>query len=332
MKKGILHLLGMLIITCATLHQAPLHGDQRPFSKVILWGHKLHSHTHSYIHWGFKRAFEALGYPTYWFDKNDNVRSFDFSNALFITEGNVDQGIPLRADCRYILHNCAMTKYKQLFDQGNCIILQVYSHDCIKRGEEKIGPCMHMDLSQKIIYLPWATDLLPNEIDAIKAKITTIHKKRAVYMVGSVGGSDRFENRSKHDAFRRACEDNGVQWLNPKGLSMDDNIRVTQESLVAPALQSQWQCDNGYIPCRIFKNISYGQFGVTNSKTVWELFDKKIVYNSDTYQLFYDAVNRTKNMNISELYELMDFVRDNHTYLNRIERLLWFMNLVKPLA
>lgn len=74
--------------------------------KVVLWGHKLHSHTHSYIHWGFERAFKYLGYETYWFDGGDNVSNFDFSGSLFITEGQVDQAIPLRDDCLYILHNC----------------------------------------------------------------------------------------------------------------------------------------------------------------------------------------------------------------------------------
>ncbi len=24
------------------------------FERVIIWGHKLHTHTHSYIHYGFK--------------------------------------------------------------------------------------------------------------------------------------------------------------------------------------------------------------------------------------------------------------------------------------
>mgnify|MGYP006419383869 CR=1 FL=1 len=41
-------------------------------NKVIIWGHKLHSHTHSYIHDSFYKAFKFLGYNTYWFDENGN--------------------------------------------------------------------------------------------------------------------------------------------------------------------------------------------------------------------------------------------------------------------
>ena len=50
--------------------------------KVIIWGHFLHSHTHSYIHNGFYEAFKYMGYNTYWFDDNSNIEGFDFSNYL----------------------------------------------------------------------------------------------------------------------------------------------------------------------------------------------------------------------------------------------------------
>ena len=34
--------------------------------RVVIWGHPLHSHTHSYIHAGFARAFEYLGFEVLW--------------------------------------------------------------------------------------------------------------------------------------------------------------------------------------------------------------------------------------------------------------------------
>ena len=27
------------------------------FKQIVIWGHKLHSHTHSYIHYAFHKAF-----------------------------------------------------------------------------------------------------------------------------------------------------------------------------------------------------------------------------------------------------------------------------------
>jgi len=305
-----------------------------PFNKVIIWGHKLHTHTHSYIHWGFYRAFSHLGYETYWLDNHDSLTNIDCSNALFITEHQVDQNMPLREDCFYILHNCYVYHYerhKPLYDKGRCISLQVYTHDCLNNNVTRIDDCMYYNLEQKIIYLPWATDLLPHEIDTIKKKVSSLQKENTIYFVGSVGGGT-FRNDDKFSRFEAACQKDNIELQSigggKKRIDMEDNIKLIQKSYMAPALQGSWQCEKGYIPCRIFKNISYGQFGITNSQTVYDLFKGKIVYNSDPYQLFYDAKEKIENLNINDLYELMDLVRDKHTYLNRIETLLNFLEMV----
>ena len=41
----------------------------KDFKKVIIWGLPLHSHTHSYIHDCFFKAFTSMGYDTVWVDK-----------------------------------------------------------------------------------------------------------------------------------------------------------------------------------------------------------------------------------------------------------------------
>ena len=74
----------MLALISVPIHSIDIH--QKYFTKVIIWGHKLHSHTHSYIHESFYQAFKHLGYETHWVDNSDNVSSIDFSGALFITK------------------------------------------------------------------------------------------------------------------------------------------------------------------------------------------------------------------------------------------------------
>jgi len=78
---------------------------------IVVWGHKLHSHTHSYIHYAFDKAFRHLNYNTKWLDNNDDIKNINFTKTLFITEGQVDGKIPIRNDCYYVLHNCDMKKY-----------------------------------------------------------------------------------------------------------------------------------------------------------------------------------------------------------------------------
>ena len=300
-------------------------------SKVILWGHKLHTHTHSYIHWGFSRAFKHLGYETYWLDARDDIRAFDFKNALFITEGQVDRGIPIRDDCYYIIHNCVAKKYQHLLDNGRAIILQVYTHDCLTRQEPALSLCFHYNIPQSTIYMPWATDLLPHEIDAIKENIALPNaKKNHATFIGSIMGG-HFGNQPQINAFKRAIKQSNIEFehggVNNK--SMESNITMVQQALLAPAIQGGWQCKQGYIPCRIFKNISYGAMGITNSKTVYDLFEGTIVYNDDSYRLGVEAVNRIRTWSVKDQYALMDIVRDKHTYLNRISLLFTFFEMVE---
>ena len=43
--------------------------------QIVLWGHKLHTHTHSYIHYAFYKTFNHMGYKCLWLDDNDDVSS-----------------------------------------------------------------------------------------------------------------------------------------------------------------------------------------------------------------------------------------------------------------
>ena len=141
-----------------------------------------------------------------------------------------------------------------------------------------------------------------------------------------------FGNTNQLNPFIQACKENGIQFSanNPwtKGLSREAMLRRTAEGFIAPAIVGKWQAEHGYIPCRIFINIAAGQLGVTNSERVYELFDQKIVYNQDTYQLFYDALERLKTWSLEDQYALMDIIKTKHTYLNRIATILNFLEIL----
>ena len=341
MKKFNLYSVFVFSLICFSLFSKPDLSNIKhplPFNKVVIWGHKLHTHTHSYIHYAFYRAFKHLGYDTLWLDNSDDISKIDFSNSLFLTEGQVDQKMPIRDDCKYILHFCNPDKYKKLLDKGNCINLEIYKNTCIEKSEYEVERCIYVNLKNKIIYMYWGTDLLPYEIDAIKKQVAVEKKEKIACFIGSINNSGETNNESRIKEFERACQENGIKfmarnfdWNSRNNISPQENIRFVRQALLAPSIQGPYQCRVGYIPCRIFKNISYGAIGITNSKEVYELFDKKILYDEDTYKLGLRAIDKMKNFDINELYELMDFVRDNHTYINRINYLLWFMDLVKPL-
>ena len=154
------------------------------FDKVIIWGHKLHTHTHSYIHYGFFNAFKYLNFDVYWFDDDDDFKNFNFDNCLFITEGQVDKNIPINNNSIYILHNCNIGKYRNIDKKYN---LQVITKSALDRYNfTKINKYCYY--SNNLLMMCWATDLLPNEIDEniLKVKTNSIKSKNELNFIDKI--------------------------------------------------------------------------------------------------------------------------------------------------
>ena len=49
--------------------------------KIVIWGHPLGTHTHSYSNHGYYRAFKQLGHDVHWFPDEEPPEDFDFSNT-----------------------------------------------------------------------------------------------------------------------------------------------------------------------------------------------------------------------------------------------------------
>jgi len=120
--------------------------------------------------------------------------------------------------------------------------------------------------------------------------------------------------KNKISPLRRACAKNKVSFKHKFSISPQENCDLILHSYFAPTIVGKWQDEEGYIPCRAFKNASYGQYLVTNSKTVYNLFGGRGVYNKDTQELFYDAEKKIKNLTLGELLELMTLLKQSiHT-------------------
>lgn len=333
-RKNLFYKSFLIKITLSLFLFFNLFSNVRSFEKVVIWGYKLYSHTNSYVHYGFFKAFKELGYDVFWFDDLDDVKSFNFENSLFLTLGP-DKNIPLVENSIYILHNCFSSKYSSLKD-SLILKLQTLTQDCFEpeRDSKQINNWAYYD-NEYVLYFPWATDLLPSEIDENIQHVSSNWINRSIgkdiTFVGTVDGFYIVEKFLMD--FAKAAKSYGFSlnlvncWSNP--LSIKDHIEIIKNSSLAPALQGSWQCQKGYIPCRIFKNISYGHWGITNNYYVYELFNKKITYDSDPCSLLLRSYDKICNLKLDEQIELMKFVRDNHTYINRVNVLLQFINILE---
>ena len=185
--------------------------------KVIIWGFPLHSHTHSYIHGGWFKAFKSLGYDTYWFHDKDYPIQFDYNNCLFITEGYADDNIPIVNTSTYFVHICRnpekyLNKVKRLIEIRYLVdhIKDVnYNYVLNKEKCEKISDATYYEklnnnggiakyhnnpikMDYECIYTCWATDLLPEEITE---ESIDFPKQKCIYWCGSYNANNNPELR-----------------------------------------------------------------------------------------------------------------------------------------
>ena len=321
--------------------------------KVIIWGFPLYSHTHSYVHYAWYKAFKYMGYDTYWFHDNDFPVDFDYSNCLFLTEGYAESNIPLDKSSTYFVHMC---RNPSKYLNAECRLIDIrfnvkytkdftYDYKMDKSSYEQLDSCTFYErnasdlaLREKYrtgangyeaVYTSWATDLLPTEFDFNSIYIP---RERKIWYIGSVWSA----NMDEINEFKLACEHNNIEFINnnPWGnyATVEQHKELIQKSYIAPDIRGSGvtcgevtskdcnHLDIGYIPCRTFKNISYGQLGATNSPAVSELFEGRIIYSSNPYKLFHDAESQSTNYKL--IVEQMNYVKDNHTFINRINSIM----------
>ncbi len=304
-------------------------------NKIIIWGLRGSGHTHSFIHAGFFKAFKHMGYDTYWLNSVDEAikHEVDTHHAFYLFVDLVGQPNgpfplpPLHSSCFYFGHHVVEQQLQTILDvvPADNVIRFCLSTKPYLENKQK-SELFSYDTSNDIIALIWATDLLPHEIQKnIELLDVMSASEPTIFHVGSMsnGWSAPYVEFMKHMREYGV----GFRHFGPGsqfGLVTDQqNQTLIKHSFAAPALQFKWQVDVEYIPCRIFKNISYGKMGITNNPGVHHLFGEKTLYSSDLKELAkmtYEFENNPKKNDI--IKELMEEVKDKHTYVSRIEFIL----------
>ena len=327
------------------------------YNKVIIWGYPLDSHTHSYVHYCWNKTFRALGYDTYWFHDNNypSINDFDYTNVIFITEGKCDNNIPLFESNMYIVHAC-INPYKYINFGARLVDLRYhvkYLHDSTYdyNLDERINNNIVQKISEnsltyyesnaspnelnknynkgnikpyEAIYMFWATDLLPEEI-VYEDRFIEPKNPYEMTFVGSIGSG----NQNEINRYFTGCQQNNIiinridPWQHP--VSFKEAQDLVRKSIVAPDIRGAGDPQSnhkeiGYIACRLFKNISYGKVGVTNSKRVKEIFGTNVLYHENETEIVNICLQNYKNYDY--ILKQMKWVCENHTYVNRVNDLL----------
>jgi hypothetical protein len=310
--------------------------------RIIIWGHKPHTrHTHGYIHEGYFNAAESMGYETHWLDNHDNFDPTLFDDALVITEHWAPlqnaPGMPLSMSSTYFIHymgnrpDCVENpdgaslyrdKVGRFLDfryNGYGWKDKNYDYVIDKSKTEKISEGSRFEKGTDgydIFYSIFATDLLPFQIDLEDVVIPKSQPPVSFY-----AGTIREDNGYLFQPYVDAIAKRGIQfvwnntWQTPL-TTVEIRDKIAKSTIVADLRGEVWQ-KGGYIPCRTFKNISYGQLGVTNSIAVNEAFGDMVAFDLDAESMVEKAMSKINNHKL--IQQSMQYVKEHHTFVNRIE-------------
>jgi len=301
----------------------------------------------------------------------------EFSDEVFsnsIVFGNINLGgdgsfhigskMPLMESTDYIIHDHNPGKfgplrerYSRQVENGRCIFYRVfreYSHP-----EEPFEKILDMEAhewseSKKMLSIPWATNLLPNEFPD-KLPFPAIHNRDVVF-VGTIWGA----NEGEISELAIACTNHGLRFVHygknfrgyqfPKGvnaissqeyISEEEHQKVISQAFLAPAIQGNIQIGNtdpnrkpsngSYIPCRLLKNVSYSSLPVSNNLYVKPFLEGNAIVSEDIGEMIRLSVEIAENNEKREnmIRKANEIIRHRHTYVSRIGTMLQALELSK---
>ncbi|MCL5784056.1 MAG: hypothetical protein M1142_01715 [Patescibacteria group bacterium] len=286
------------------------------FNKVIIWGLKNQNHTHRYIHHHFYTTLNKLGAKTAWVDDNQNSQQIIEKGDIIIGVGIAGNHLPIKSDVYYCLHNFDDSVYRQIEPSKN-IRLQVYTKGIVKEAQ-KWNEVTFFDKKNKILYQPWGTNLLPNEFK--EPVVPTI--SRLVFWIGSIWSNDLNQGNLKEiEKLKKVLKKHGLYFIPLHRIPDFLNTSLVRISRIAPAIAGQWQVEHDYLPCRMWKNISYGQLGISNVKKFHDVFKGCSVDGETIEELIENALNLTPRQ-VRDLIFNQQKITRNHTYVNSLNNIM----------
>lgn len=244
-----------------------------PFTRVVVWGGRRDLHSHAHIHRNFFRAAQALGLRAVWVEDEPAARDALAPGTLVIAADVwADHIAPAEPSVSYVLHNFdgAHPLCVELEQSPERLLrLQVWSKDALG---EPWGVARSYYREGRTLFQPWGTDLLAGEF---LAPVANLEAADAVF-VGAIWSERSVQgelgNEEVIDELRAALAAHGLGLRHLTHVSDAENVEAVRGARLAPAFAGAWQVSRDYFPCRVFKNVSYGQLGITNVAGMQELF------------------------------------------------------------
>lgn len=234
-----------------------------PDRTLIAWGGTRGLEAHRHVHYGFVRAANKMGWKAKIVHDEPDSRIYLKPGTVVICADLFSKHIgPAVPKVDYVMHNFSQgDELLETVQPENMLKLQVWTNDAY--GTEW-SDFRYYDHDGRILFQPWGTDLFAEEfMDPVYNPYS-----KDVTFVGAVWGERNngveLGNVAMINELRLLCADNSLEFKCFSQISDSQMINLIRDARLAPAFAGGWQVEHNYLPCRVFKNISYGALGFTN--------------------------------------------------------------------
>lgn len=302
--------------------------NNKEIKRIVIWGLKKKYHTHRHIHQAFYKNAKKLGYETIWVEDEKRNQKYIQPGDLIISADPVgkmvpekftfeEYNLPIRNDIYYCLHN-----FKSVFTdkvpKERCMFLQVYNNVVNTIPNiEKWGPVTYFDRATKTLYQPWGTDLLATEF-----KEPVYNTNRIVFWIGSIW-NDALNRGNIHeiDKLKQSLKKHNLKFLQLRFIPDFLNTFFIRRSRIAPAIAGRFQTEVNYLPCRMFKNISYGQLGITNIQKFKDILGDSFVAGETIQEIIDNALSLSKTEYFAIIKKQQEIIK-SYTYETALNNIL----------
>lgn len=302
--------------------------NEEKIKRIVIWGLKYKYHTQRHIHQAFYKNAKKMGYDVVWLEDSKKDAKKIKGGDLIISSAAIgrmvpekftidDYNLPIREDVFYCLHN-----YKDFFVDKlkfcNLTKIQFYSNENgSEQSDQKWSEVTYFNTKSRTLYQPWGTDLFPEEF-----KKPVFNKGSLVFWVGNVwNDKNNHGNLNEIAELKEVLFENKLKFIKVKVAPDFLHIFLIRNSRIAPAIGGGQQVKVNYLPCRVFKNVSYGQLGITNIRKFKDLFGDSFIEGDSIKDVVNNALALTKEEYIAKVIAQQEVVKE-FTYKKAIENII----------
>ena len=300
------------------------------FDRVAMYGPLLHEGQCCWVFYGLHKAFLYKKYNVFWSNNEKQTTMNLFlkggQRILFVVRSGYENNVPINPNAFYILYRFNKGVNDTKFDnipEKNKLYIDIYQNDLPDYLKSwKNNEYIRYNLDERELYFPLATELLPNEIEEIQKRVCVDQEKNNQRMIcffgtdlsGALYGSLKLRARSLF-----------YETININNFDIQDRIEKCIDSHVTCVVSPSTIIDNGIIDHKVFQVISYGGYPTNNSQKTLDLFDGKLLLSENSRDFIDTGTNKKNNTTLLERWDLMEYVKNNHTFVKRLETIFYML-------